>query len=214
MRSALWSAALVGLGIAGPARAELRPVVAHPERAPRVFPRRWFELAVHGGGAGLARCDEPCDGVARSGYSVGATALIRPAPSFGCGLEFDYARFRWQPEGRSARVADAMFVGLAARPYFTESSRLDPWLELSVGINAIGFGAGTGLDVFVLDQLKIGPRAHFRFAPQNTGPKSGAGLGPDPLPSPGIDAVAQLGVAVTLSLGPPSPLTSSRPRSR
>jgi hypothetical protein len=97
-----------------------------------------------------------------------------------------------------------MFLGLAARPYFTERSRLDPWLELSVSINAIGFGAGAGLDVFVLDQLKVGPRAYFAFAFQSRGESSGGGIGPEPLSSPGIAAVAQLGIATTLTFGAPS----------
>ena len=97
-----------------------------------------------------------------------------------------------------------MFLGLAARPYFTERSRLDPWLELSVSINAIGFGAGAGLDVFVLDQLKVGPRAYFTFAAQSRGRSSGAGIGPEPLSSPGIAGVAQLGIATTLAFGAPS----------
>lgn len=213
MRTGLLPAALLVLGVAVPARAtrlvipgaaQLRPVVAHPEREPRVFPRRSAELSLHGAGARVAHCDEPCGGVARWGYAAGTTALVRLAPSFAWGLVVDYARFRWQPEGRSARGADAMFLGLAARPYFTERSRLDPWLELSVSINAIGFGAGAGLDVFVLDQLKVGPRAYFTFAAQSCGRSSGGGIGPEPLSSPGIAGVAQLGIATTLAFGAPS----------
>lgn len=213
MRSGVRLAALLVLGVSVPARAtrivipgvgQLRQVVAHPERGPRVFPRRTVELSVQGGGAGVAHCDEPCEGVARWGHAVGTTALVRPAPSFACGIVLDYARFRWQPERRSARGADTMFFGLAARPYFADRSRFEPWLELSISINAIGFGAGAGLDVFVLDHLKVGPRAHFAFAPQSRGPRSGAGIDPAPLSSPGIDAVAQLGIAITLTFGPPS----------
>ena len=179
-------------------------MVVHPEREPRAFPRRWVELAAHGGGAQLARCDEPCEGVQTWGYAAGATALVRATPSFAWGFVVDYSRFRWQPEGRRARSAEAMFLGLAARPYFTDRSRFEPWLELSILVNTIGFGAGAGFDVFVLDHLKVGPRAHFNFAPQNRGSRYGAGPDPAPPPSPGIDAVAQLGVAVTLTFGPPS----------
>ncbi len=134
MRSELWPAALIVLGISVPAHAtrfviphggQLRPVVVHPEREPRAFPRRWVELAAHGGGAQLARCDEPCEGVQTWGYAAGATALVRATPSFAWGFVVDWSRY-------------------------------------------------------------------------------GAGPDPAPPPSPGIDAVAQLGVAVTLTFGPPS----------
>ena len=72
MRTGLLPAALLVFGVAVPARAtplvipgaaQLRPVVAHPEREPRVFPRRAAELSLHGAGARVAHCDEPCGGV-------------------------------------------------------------------------------------------------------------------------------------------------------
>lgn len=58
MRTGLLPATLFVLGVAVPARAtrlvipgagQLRPVVAHPEREPRAFPRRSAELSLHGG---------------------------------------------------------------------------------------------------------------------------------------------------------------------
>ncbi|MCC6901231.1 MAG: hypothetical protein IT377_19815 [Polyangiaceae bacterium] len=204
MRSGVRLAALLVLGVSVPARAQLGPVVPHPEREPRGFPRRAVELGVHGASAWVAHCDEPCQGLETWGYAAGATVLVRSAPTFAWGLVLDRASFRWQPEGREGRRAEATFVGLSARPYFTHRSRLDPWLELSVLVNTIGAGAAAGLDVFVVDHLKVGPRVHFGFAPQDRGPRSGAGIQPAPLPTPGIDAVAQIGIAVTVTVGPPS----------
>lgn len=216
MRSALWPAALITVAVASPARADLRPVVAHPERGPRVFPRRVVELGVHGGGA-AAHCGFSCGDSDTFGYAAGFAVLIRPAPSYALGVVWDRAWFRWRPEGRAPLTAHVTFYRFAARLFPLRKARLDGWLECSLslpirGASAsgvdplpafIGMGVGSGLDVFVWDGLKVGPsaRVDWMMIGRGDAPTSGAGPVARRIETPPITAVGQIGVGITVPLG-------------
>ncbi len=208
---AVWTLTLIVL-------AQLRPVVAHPEREPRVFPRRAVELGVHGGGA-AAHCGFGCSDSETFGYAAGFSAIIRPAPSYAIGVGWDRAWFRWRPEGRDL-AAHVTFYRFAARLYPLRTARLDGWLEYALsfptmGASApdvdpipafVGMGVGLGLDVIVWDHLKMGPRARADWMwLGRAGPAEGGGAASSAdgrRETPPITAVAQLGVGVTVTLGP------------
>ena len=210
-------AASIALTVAFPARAETGPVVVHPERHPRAFSRRWFELSAHG--AGAARdCSAACDEVDPLGFAAGFTALLRPGREYALGAGWDRAWFRWRPEGDDPATAHLPSLRLLARLYLLATARLDFWLEASVNEStggasrrvapppsSFGTGTGAGLDVFVWDHLKLGPRAQVNWvfaarAPQEGGGSVGAAAAPPEAPS--IRLVLQLGLAVTVPFGP------------
>lgn len=217
LRRAWQLGALVSLVTPNAARAELPPVVAHPERAPRVFDRRWGEFAIHLGGA-ARDCYEACDEVESLGWAAGFTALLRPNRSFALLVGLERAWFSWQADGGEDLTAHVTFQRIGARLYLIDTSRLDGWLEVSlvrptwgasqevrVPYSGLGTGMGAGLDVFVWDYLKVGPYARVNWALVDRGPDSSggsvgsAGQAPE---APAINLVLQLGLSVTVAFGP------------
>lgn len=210
---------LVLLAIALPARAELSPVVVHPEREPRVFPRRWIELSTHFAGA-AGNCAAPCEGVESLGYAAGVTALFRPSRKYAVAVGWDRAWFRWQAENRDSLTVHVTVHRLGMRFYLLDTARFDGWLEASVtqqlwGASGDastagagpGLGTGVGLDVFVWDYVRLGPCARSDLGFQDSGPTSGGGAvapSSEPLTAPAIHLVFQLGLAVTVTFGPRS----------
>jgi hypothetical protein len=192
-------------------------VVVYPGQHPREFSRRWLELSAFG--AGAARdCAAACDDVDPLGFAAGFTALLRPSREYAVGAGWDRAWFRWRPEGDDSATAHLTSLRLLARLYLIAMARLDFWLEASVNESSegasrrvltppssIGTGTGAGLDVFVWDHLKLGPRAQVNLvfaprAPQEGGQSVGAAVPPPEAPP--IRLVLQLGLAVTVPFGP------------
>ncbi|MBK9000975.1 MAG: hypothetical protein IPM35_35080 [Myxococcales bacterium] len=207
--------------LALPARAELEPVVAHPEREPRAFPRRWLELSAHGAGA-AAECSSPCDDTSAWGYAAGLTAVLRPNPDFAVVLGLHRAWFRWRPEGRESRMAHVTTERIGVRVYLAQTPRLDFWLEPSLFRSAWGpshdlrasrsgmiggYGAAIGVDAFVWDHLKLGVRVQVDSGGGPMESSSGGGAvapSEEPLEPPPVRMILQVGPTVTVVFGPPN----------
>ncbi len=198
-----------------PARAELEPVVAHPEREPHVFPRRWLELSAHGAGA-VADCVSPCDDTSAWGYAAGLSAALRPNPDVAVVLALHRSWFRWRPEARDSRMAHVTSERIGVRVYLAETPRLDAWLEPSLlrltwgarelrSTHSGGLGTALGLDAFVWDHLKLGARVQVDYVGAPRGPSEGGGAVASsevPLEPPPLRLVLQVGPTVTVVFGP------------
>ena len=203
--------------LALPARAELEPVVPHPEREPSVFPRRWLELSAHGAGA-VADCASPCDDTSAWGYAAGLTAVLRPNPDFAVVLGLHRAWFRWRPEGRESRMAHVTTERIGGRVYLKQTRRFDFWFEGSLlrpawgargalTPHSVGLGTALGLDAFVWDHLKLGARVQVDYVGGPMGPSEGGGAvapSQEPLEPPPVRMVLQVGPTVTVVFGPAS----------
>lgn len=128
------------------------------------------------------RSDDRCDGVGVGG-SVGFSAFWRVTPYFAWGGGLGVAGFGYDPPKRlrveNAR-AGAVWIGLLGRVYFLDEGTLDPYLQLGVGLGALGTkgddatgvsyeetGAGpsaeigAGIDFFLNRGLRLGPRFSY-----------------------------------------------------
>ncbi|MBK7584423.1 MAG: hypothetical protein IPI67_29990 [Myxococcales bacterium] len=199
------------------ARADLAPVVAHPEPPPRVFPRRMFELATHGAGA-ASECAQSCNGLTRVGFGAGFTALLRPLHGIAFLYGIDRSWFRWSPDGRETFTAHVTTRRVGMRGYVLETENLDGWLEAvlikpswgastevdSPGPGA-GLGTGAGVEMYLREHLKLGARAQFDVFGEDGGPHEGGGTSAatgTTREAPLIRLVFQLGLTVTIPFGP------------
>lgn len=154
------------------------PAVGSP-----IYARRTVEL-IPALGVALANCragsrsDDRCEGVGGGGM-VGFTGLWRVTPYFAWGGGFEVAAFRNRPP-EEAELSDAsaaaVWLGLMGRVYFNDEGTLDPYLQLAIGVGALGTRAtdpagvtweetgagpaaqiGGGLDFHLSRSLRLGP---------------------------------------------------------
>lgn len=154
------------------------PVVGTP-----IYARRTVEL-IPSLGVALANCragsesDDRCQGVGAGGLA-GFTGLWRVTPYFAWGGGFELASFRYHPpeelDLREAGAA-AVWLGLIGRVYFNDEGSLDPYVQLGMGVGALGTSAkdqagvtweetgagpaaqvGGGVDFYLSRTLKLGP---------------------------------------------------------
>lgn len=154
------------------------PVVGSPEYARRtveLIPALGFALpSCHAG----TRSDDRCDGV-KTGGVAGFTGLWRVTPYFAWGGGFEVAGFQYTPPPEvdlKDAGAGAIWLGLVGRVYFNDEGSLDPYVQLGVGVSALGTtgtdstgtdweetGAGPavqlggGLDFYLSRSLRLGP---------------------------------------------------------
>lgn len=122
--------------------------------------------------------DDTCEGVSTGG-TLAFTALWRVTPYFAWGGGFDIAGFRYEPPqqlGRKNASAGAVWMGLDGRVYFNDEGSLDPYIQLGIGVGALGTtfqeqngdsydetGAGPaarvggGIDFYLGRSLRLGP---------------------------------------------------------
>jgi hypothetical protein len=175
-----------GAAHAAPTAAPVEPPPPIPLAAPTYF-RRPVEL-VPALAMTLPNCragnqsNDRCEGVGVGGL-VGFSVFWRVTPYFAWGGGFEVAGFTYNPPERvpltNAR-AGAVWLGLKGRVYFNEEGSLDPYLELGLGLGALGTtgddpagdtyeetGAGPtasvggGLDFFLSRGLRLGPRVAY-----------------------------------------------------
>lgn len=169
------------------------PVGAAPLPAPPpsvgapAFSRRTVEL-IPSLGLALPSCragsqtDDRCDGVTTGGIA-GFTGLWRVTPYFAWGGGFELSAFRYDPPEDlelSDAGAAAVWLGLVGRAYFIEEGSLDPYLQLGIGVGALGTTAtdvagvtweetgagpaaqiGGGLDFYLSRSIKLGPALSY-----------------------------------------------------
>jgi hypothetical protein len=126
--------------------------------------------------------DARCDGVTTGGI-VGFTGLWRVTPYFAWGGGFEIAAFAYDPPkalGLTDAGAGAVWLGLVGRAYFMEEGSLDPYLQLGIGVGALGTSAkdsagttweetgagpagsvGGGLDFYLGRSVKLGPALSY-----------------------------------------------------
>lgn len=165
------------------------PAGAAPASAPApavgtpIYARRTVEL-IPSLGVALANCragsesDDRCEGVGAGGIG-GFTGLWRVTPHFAWGGGFEIASFRYHPPKElqlSEAGAAAVWLGLIGRVYFNDEGSLDPYVQLAMGVGALGTSAkdqagvtweetgagpaaqiGGGLDFHLSRTLKLGP---------------------------------------------------------
>jgi hypothetical protein len=163
---------------APPPAAPPPPPVGEPEYARRpveLIPR--LGLAFPNCKAGT-QSDDRCEGVGTGGFG-GFSTFWRVTPHFALGGGFEVAGFRYKAPAqlnlRNTR-AGAVWLGLAGRVYFNDEGALDPFVQLGIGVGALGTtfdvqngdtyeetGAGPavqvggGLDFYLSRTLRLGP---------------------------------------------------------
>jgi len=139
-------------------------------------------------GVTLPRCrpgsqsDDRCEGVGVGGL-VGFSVFWRVTPYFAWGGGFEIAGFSYDPPAQvpldNAR-SGAVWLGLKGRVYFNDEGTLDPYVQLGLGLGALGTtgdepsgetyeetGAGGavqlggGLDFHLTRSLRLGPRVLY-----------------------------------------------------
>jgi hypothetical protein len=124
--------------------------------------------------------DDRCEGVSTGG-TLAFTALWRVTPYFAWGGGFELAGFSYDPPrsfGRTHTSAGAVSMGLTGRVYFNDEGALDPYVQLGIGVGALGTtfndkqqngdpfeetGAGPaaqvggGIDFYLGRSVRIGP---------------------------------------------------------
>lgn len=166
-------------------------VVAPPAPPPAVgeavYARRTVELvpalslALPNCRAGSATNDR-CDGVTTGG-GLGFVGLWRVTPYFAWGGGFEFHGFQYDPPEDlqlSEASAGAVWIGFIGRVYFADEGSIDPYVQLGLGVGALGTttrdaagvrweetGAGPaaqlsgGLDFFLSRSLKLGPALSY-----------------------------------------------------
>jgi opacity protein-like surface antigen len=114
-----------------------------------------------------------------AGAVVGFTGLWRVTPYFAWGGGFEIAAFRYDPPKDLALTetgAAAVWLGLIGRVYFNDEGSFDPYLQLGIGVGALGTTAtdpsgtpweetgagpaaqiGGGIDFHLSRSVKLGP---------------------------------------------------------
>ncbi|MBE7482579.1 MAG: hypothetical protein HS104_21680 [Polyangiaceae bacterium] len=179
-------AAWQGSGHAEPVGAAPLPAPPPSVGAP-AYSRRTVELIPQLGLA-LPSCRagdqsaDRCDGVTTGGIA-GFTGLWRVTPYFAWGGGFELAAFRYDPPERlelSEAGAAAVWLGLTGRVYFVDEGSLDPYLQLGLGVGALGTTAtdrvgvtweetgagpaaqiGGGLDFYLGRSIRLGPALSY-----------------------------------------------------
>jgi hypothetical protein len=132
-----------------------------------IYARRTVEL-IPALGVALANCragsrsDNRCDGVGGGGI-VGFTGLWRVTPYFAWGGGFEVAAFRNRPSEESElsdASAAAVWLGLIGRVYFNDEGALDPYVQLAIGVGALGTQATDPADV-TWEETGAGPAAQI-----------------------------------------------------
>lgn len=159
------------------------PPVPPPGVGAPAFARRTVEL-IPSLGLALPNCragsqtDDRCDGVSAGGIA-GFTGLWRVTPYFAWGGGFELSAFGYDPPEElelTDASAGAVWLGLIGRVYFVEEGSLDPYIQLGVGVGALGTRArdsarvtweetgagpaaaiGGGLDFYLSRSLRLGP---------------------------------------------------------
>lgn len=173
------------------------------------------ELAPSGGLAHLS-CSDSC-GDLSVGWAAGARVLYR-IHGVAIGGVLEHARFAWTPESqRESGALGVTLAGVVGRVY-GEGNIVEPYAELGLGfpfvastISAKGHpGAGlfcsigVGLDVYVLDRLRVGPRAvqAFLFPPAERSGSAELVTGAEPPPFlPRLTGMQTIELAITYAFG-------------
>jgi hypothetical protein len=152
-----------------------------------IYARRTVEL-IPTLGAALAGCragsqsDDRCDGVG-AGITLGFTGLWRVTPYFAWGGGFEVSGFAYEPPAElqlEGVGAGAVWLGLIGRVYFLDEGSVDPYLQLGIGVGALGTtskdpvgvtweetGAGPaaniggGVDFFLGRSVRLGPSLSY-----------------------------------------------------
>ncbi|MBK7585192.1 MAG: hypothetical protein IPI67_34015 [Myxococcales bacterium] len=173
-----WQGTEYGGPVAGPPVLAPPPSPGSPEYSRRpveLIPS--LALALPNCRAGSAS-NQRCDGVT-TGAGIGFTGLWRVTPYFAWGGGLELSGFRYDPPeaiGLTNTSAAAVWLGLIGRVYFNDEGSLDPYVQLGLGVGALGTtgtdtsgatweetGAGPagqlggGLDFFLGRSIKLGP---------------------------------------------------------